>query len=177
MPAFGRLEPYKDWTPQVHATAFCHDDAVIIGDVVIGPRSSVWPGVVLRGDQGGIRIGAETSIQDGTVVHATRGLSHTVIEDRITVGHRVILHGCHVMSDVLVGMGAIVMDNAVVEPWCIIGAGALVPVGRRIPTRSLVMGVPGRVVRQVTEREMEAAIRHGHDEYVRLTDEYNARYS
>ena len=166
------VEGYRDHEPRLGDGVFVHDSAVVIGDVEIGERSSVWPGVVLRGDQGSIRVGRETSLQDGTIVHATRGLSHTTVGDRVTVGHRVILHGCRIADDVLVGMGAIVMDNAEVGRWSIIGAGALVPVGAKIPERSLVVGIPGRVVRQVTEDEMESMIRHGHREYVRLCGEY-----
>ncbi len=167
-----RFEAYRGQLPRVGAQVYIHENAVLIGDVVVGDRSSIWPGVVLRGDQGGIAIGAETSLQDGTIVHCTGGLSTTRVGDRVTVGHRVILHGCIIEDDVLVGMGAIVMDNARVGSWSIIGAGAVVPAGVVIPPRSLVVGVPGRVVRQVTEAEMEASIRHGHLEYLRLCSEY-----
>lgn len=166
------LEPYGGFTPRLGAQVYAHPSAVLIGDVTVGERSSLWPGVVLRGDQGAIRVGAETSIQDGTIIHCTGGLSTTSVGSRVTVGHRVILHGCTIADDVLVGMGAIVMDNATVGRWSIIGAGALVPAGVTIPERSLVVGIPGRVVRQVTETEMDAAIRHGHLEYLRLCSEY-----
>lgn len=166
------LEPYAGHTPLLADRVYAHASAVLIGDVRVGTGSSLWPGVVLRGDQGSIRVGEETSLQDGTIIHCTGGLSTTSVGDRVTVGHRVILHGCTIADDVLVGMGAIVMDNATVGRWSIIGAGAVVPAGVTIPERSLVVGVPGRVVRQVTEEEMEAAIRHGHQEYVRLGAEY-----
>ncbi len=170
------IEPYRDHHPVVHPTAFVHPHAVVIGDVEIGPRASVWPGCVLRGDQGSIRIGAETSIQDGTVIHATRGLSDTRIGDRVTVGHKVILHGCIVEDDVLVGMGAIVMDNAVVGPESIVGAGALVLAGRRFARRAMIVGSPAKARRTVTDEELERIVHHGHAEYVRLAAEYLAGF-
>ena len=135
-------------------------------------RASVWPGVVLRGDQGSIHIGDESNIQDLSVVHCTGGLSDTRIGARVTVGHRTILHGCIVEDDCLVGMGAILMDNCHIEPWCVIGAGALVPAGRRIPSGSLVIGSPARVVRPLRPDERESWIRHGHQEYLRLGREH-----
>ena len=109
------IEKYKGHTPQIDPEAFVHDNAVLIGDVVVGRRASIWPGVVLRGDQGAIRIGAETSIQDGSIGHATGGLSTTTIGQRCTVGHKALLHGCTVEDDCLIGMGAILMDNCVIN--------------------------------------------------------------
>jgi carbonic anhydrase/acetyltransferase-like protein (isoleucine patch superfamily) len=163
------LEEHEGVWPAIHAEAWVHPSCVLIGDVVVGRWSSLWPGVVLRGDQGSIRIGEETSLQDGTIVHSTLGWSHTVVGHRVTVGHRVILHGCQVEDDVLVGMGAILMDNVRVGRHSIIGAGAVVSAGKVIPPRSLVLGVPARVVRTVTDAEIQGMIAHGHEEYVRLT--------
>ena len=162
------LETVFGLSPRIGEDAFIHHSAVLMGDVRVGDRASIWPGCVLRGDQGAIEIGEETSIQDGTIAHATIDVSSTIIGPRVTVGHRVVLHGCRVEADCLIGMGAILMDNCHIEPWCIIGAGALVPVNRRIPARSLVMGVPGRVVRQVTDAEIDTIIRYAHEEYQRL---------
>lgn len=161
------LEPYGSLAPVVDPSAYVHATALLIGDVTLGPRASVWPGVVLRGDQGAIVIGEETNIQDLTVGHATGDLSTTTIGRRVTVGHRVILHGCTVEDDCLIGMGSILLDNCHIGPWCLIGAGAVVPVGRRIPPRSLVLGAPGRVVRALTERDFEA-IRGGCAAYLEL---------
>src|SRR5688572_17620246 len=165
------LQPYLHHVPVVHPTAYVHAGATLVGDVVIGARVSVWPGVVLRGDQGRIVIGEETNLQDLTCAHATGGVSTVSIGARVTVGHRAILHGCTVEDDCLVGMGSILLDNCHVEPWCIIGAGALVPVGARIPRGSLVLGSPGRVVRQLGEKDF-AAIRKGRDAYLELLGEY-----
>lgn len=169
------IQPYRDLQPRLHPSAFVHPSATLIGDVELGPRVSAWPGVVLRGDQGPIRVGAESNLQDGTIAHCTGGRSSTILGARVTVGHRVLLHGCVVEDDCLIGMGAILLDNCVIEPWCIIGAGALVPEGRRIPSGSLVLGVPGRVVRPLSEAQREQ-IRHGHDEYLRLAAEYGAQH-
>jgi len=165
------IQPYRQLSPRLDPTAWVHSSAVLIGDVELGPRVSVWPGVVLRGDQGAIRIGAESNVQDGTIAHATGGRSVTTVGPRVTVGHRVLLHGCHVEGDALVGMGAILLDNCEIGPWTVIGAGALVPAGRRVPGGVLYMGVPGRVVRELTEADRES-IRRGHLEYLRLAAEY-----
>ncbi|MEL6349472.1 MAG: gamma carbonic anhydrase family protein [Myxococcota bacterium] len=167
-----RIESYQHHHPVIDEAAWIHPDAVIIGQVVLAAGVNVWPGVILRGDQGGIFIGEETNLQDGTIAHATGGMSETHIGRRVTVGHRVILHGCVVEDECLIGMGAIVMDNARVGEHSIIGAGAVVTVGRPIPPRSMVVGVPARVVRQITDEEVDRLIHHGHQEYTRLMQDY-----
>lgn len=161
------IEPYGELYPKVDPTAYVHHSAHLIGDVILSPRASVWPGSVLRGDHGRVFVGEETNIQDLTVCHGTEGLSTTEIGARVTVGHRAILHGCVVEDDCLIGMGAILLDNCHVEPWCIVGAGALVPVGMRIPRGSLVLGVPGKVVRKLGEKDFEQ-IRWGCRSYLEL---------
>ena len=167
-----RIDPYKGHIPVIDEEVWVDPDAVIIGEVRLRRRSNIWPGVVLRGDQGGIDIGEETSIQDGTIAHATLGRSVTRVGDRCTVGHRVILHGCTVEDDCLIGMGAVLLDGCVVGEGSIIGAGAVVPPDKVIPPGSMVVGVPGRVVRSVTDEEHEGYIRHGRAEYLRLAAEY-----
>lgn len=169
------IERYLDFEPRVHDSAWVHDHAVVVGDVTLHAGVSVWPGCVLRGDQGSIEIGAETSIQDGTVVHATKGLSTTRVGARCVVGHRAVLHGCIVEDDVLVGMGSVILDNARIGRFSVVGAGAVVPQGKIFPERSMILGVPARVVRQVTDEEIDSMIRHGHGEYVRLCQEYRDR--
>ena len=171
------IQAYKDLRPVIHPEAFVHPDAVIIGDVCIGARASIWPGCVLRGDQGSIEIGAETSIQDGTVIHATRGMSVTRVGARVTCGHRVVLHGCTIGDDCLIGMGSVVMDLAEVGQFCVIGAAALIPVRMKVPDRSMVVGVPGRVRRTVSDAEIDRLIRHGHAEYLRLQAEYRTGFA
>lgn len=168
------LESWKDLFPRVDPTAYVHPSAVVIGEVELGARVSVWPGAVLRGDQGAIRVGAETNLQDGVIAHATGGRSEVVVGPRVTVGHRALLHGCTVEGDALIGMGAILLDHAVVEPWAIVGAGTLVPVGKRVPSGTLFLGVPGRVVRALRDEDLES-IRHGHQEYLRLALDYGAK--
>jgi carbonic anhydrase/acetyltransferase-like protein (isoleucine patch superfamily) len=137
---------------------FVESSAHIIGDVDIGADSSIWFGSVVRGDVHYIRIGARTNIQDLTVIHVNHGTCPTILEDEITVGHRAILHGCRVMSRSLVGMGAIVMDGAEVGPEAVVAAGAVVSPGTRVPPRSLVRGVPAKVVRELTEEEIEQIV-------------------
>lgn len=149
------LQEFDGLKPSLHETAWAHEGAWLIADVTLGAESSVWPGAVLRGDMGPIRIGAQSNIQDGAVCHDTTGLSETLVGDRVTVGHRAVLHGCVVEDFCLVGMGAIVMDNVVVGTGSLIGAGAVVTAGRVIPPGSLVLGTPARVVRPVTDRERE----------------------
>jgi carbonic anhydrase/acetyltransferase-like protein (isoleucine patch superfamily) len=147
------IQSFDGVAPVIDATAWIHPLACVIGEVRLAAGVSVWPSAVLRGDMGLIEVGACSNIQDGAVCHDTGGRSVTRIGQRVTVGHRAILHGCIVEDDCLVGMGAIVMDNAVVGRGSVIGAGTLIPAGRVIPPRSLVIGAPGKVAREVTEEE------------------------
>ena len=142
--------------PTIAPDVFVAPSASVIGDVVIGESSSIWFGVVLRGDVFPIRIGARTNIQDNSVVHVTGGKTMTTIGDDVTVGHSAIVHGCNVGNRCLVGMGSIVLDGAIIEDECFIAAGALVPPGMRVPTRSMVMGRPGKVIRALRPDELEA---------------------
>ena len=168
------LEPFGEFSPEIHPDAWVHDRATVIGRVTLGARSTVWPGVTLRGDDGPITIGADTSIQDNTVAHITGGKSETVIGDRVTVGHSVILHGCQVGDDVLVGMGAILLDNCQVKPWTVIGAGSLLPLGREYPGGVLLLGRPARVVRELTDADRQL-ITNGVEAYARLRQVYSGR--
>lgn len=144
---------YKGTTPQIDSTVFVAPGACVIGDVQVGEHSSLWFNVVVRGDVNSIRIGCRTNIQDGTVVHVTRGTHPTVIGDDVTVGHSVTLHGCTVHNGSLIGIGAIVLDGAVIGASSLVAAGSLVAPGTLVPPRSLVMGSPGRVKRTLTEEE------------------------
>jgi carbonic anhydrase/acetyltransferase-like protein (isoleucine patch superfamily) len=164
-------QAFEGKRPHIHPDAFVHADATIIGDVVVGPFATIWPGVVLRGDMGRIVVGAESSVQDGSVVHLTEGLSETIVGARVTVGHRVILHGCVIEDECLIGMGAIVLDNAHIGTGSVIGAGALVTIGKRIPAGSLVLGSPATVTRAVGDKE-RALIDGGWRTYV----DYGRRY-
>ncbi|MBK9740074.1 MAG: gamma carbonic anhydrase family protein [Actinobacteria bacterium] len=133
-----------DRRPTIDPSAFVHPDAVVIGDVRIGPESSVWPTAVLRGDHGAVMVGARTSIQDGTVVHCTRTLD-TVIGDRCVIGHNAHLEGCTILDDSLVGSGSIVLHRAVVGPHAMVGAGALVGNDKVVPRHARALGVPAVV--------------------------------
>jgi carbonic anhydrase/acetyltransferase-like protein (isoleucine patch superfamily) len=161
-------------TPTVADDAYVHPTAVLIGQVEIGTRSSVWPNATLRGDDGPIVIGAQTSIQDGSVVHMTRDRSTVAIGDRVTVGHGVILHGCTVQDECIIGMGATILDNAIIERGCIIGANTLIPMGKRIAAGSVVVGNPFRVLRPCSEADREF-IGFSWREYVDRAREYLAQ--
>lgn len=157
--------------PRIGKGAFVEDSAQLIGDVEIGEDASIWFGAVLRGDVHHIRIGARTNIQDLTVIHVTAGTHPTVLDEDITVGHRAILHGCHVMRGCLIGMGSVVMDGAKVGPQSLVAAGALVSPGVEIPPRSLARGVPARVVRALTDAELEHLV-YSSQHYVDLKKIY-----
>lgn len=148
------LRAFREISPKVHPTAFVAADASVIGDVEIGEDASVWFGSVVRGDVNYIRIGARTNIQDMTVIHVSSNTHATVIEDEVTVGHRVVLHGCHVERGCLIGIGAILMDGVRVGAESLVGAGTLLTPGTVIPPRSLVVGSPGRVKRELTADEL-----------------------
>ncbi len=165
------LRPYKGVQPRVAADAYVDVSAQVIGDVDIGPESSVWMNVVMRGDVNTIRVGRRTNIQDGTVVHVMRGTHPTRIGDEVTVGHGAIVHGCTLADRVLVGMGAILLNGVDVGADSIVAAGTLLPEGATIPPRSLVMGSPGRVKRPLTDEEV-ASIRWYADNYVKYRLDY-----
>jgi carbonic anhydrase/acetyltransferase-like protein (isoleucine patch superfamily) len=165
------IHPYDGVSPDIHPSAFVHPDATVIGKAKIGARSSIWPTTVLRADMGAILIGDDTSIQDGTICHLTESWSETVVGNKVTVGHRVILHGCVIEDECLIGMGAILLDNVRVGTGSLIGAGALVTVGTQIPPNSLVLGSPARVLRPVKDKE-RAMIDGGWPTYVEATAKY-----
>jgi len=144
-----------DAAPSVHPSAFIAPGAVVLGAVEIGSESSVWYSSVLRGDINRIVLGHQTNVQDGCVLHVSDDFA-CVLGDRVTVGHRAVVHACTVGDEVLVGMGAIILDGAQIGPRCIIAAGALVTKGVVIPEGSLVVGAPAKVVRSLTPVEMAA---------------------
>ena len=153
------IRSFRGINPRIAASAYVDPGAHVIGDVEIGERSSVWPCVVLRGDIEPIRVGAETNIQDGTVIHTDRGFP-TTIGDRVSVGHSVILHGCTVEEDSLIGMGATVLNGARIGRGAVVAAGSLVPEGMEVAPDMLVMGTPAKPRRPVTAEE-KARFREG----------------
>lgn len=174
------IRPFQGIVPLVGRRVWIDPAATVIGDVHLGDDSSIWPGAVLRGDVNFIRIGARTSIQDGSVVHVTHdgpftrpGGFPTSVGDDTTIGHKVILHGCRIGNFCLVGMGAIVLDGATVEDYGFVGAGALVASGKTVGGGELWLGNPARLARKLRDTEIEA-LRYSAAHYVRLKDQYLA---
>ncbi|MFV3303946.1 gamma carbonic anhydrase family protein [Pseudomonas sp. NY15181] len=173
------IRSYQGKTPSLGERVFVDASAVVIGDVEIGADSSVWPLVTIRGDMHRIRIGARTSVQDGSVLHITHagpfnpdGFPLTIGDD-VTVGHKVLLHGCTVGSRILVGMGSIVMDGAVIEDEVILGAGSLVPPGKVLESGYLYVGSPVKKARPLTDKE-RAFFTYSAGNYVKLKDQHIA---
>ncbi|HUQ92708.1 MAG TPA: gamma carbonic anhydrase family protein, partial [Bryobacteraceae bacterium] len=157
--------------PKVAPSCYIDPSAQVIGDVTIGAMSSVWPNASLRGDVNWIRIGEGTNIQDNSVLHVDSDGFPLTIGDRVTVGHSVVLHGCTIEDETLIGIGAIVLNGAKIGQGCVIAAGALVPEGMEIPARSLAMGAPAKVRREVTGEERER-FRLNADHYIELRGQY-----
>ncbi len=146
---------YAGKAPRLGSRVFLAETAAVVGDVELGDDASVWFGSVLRADVGYIRIGARSNVQDASVVHMTTDLSNAEIEEDVTVGHGVIVHGARIRSGALIGMGSILLDNAVIGEQSWIGAGSLVAAGVEIPPRRLALGRPARVIRELTPAECE----------------------
>jgi carbonic anhydrase/acetyltransferase-like protein (isoleucine patch superfamily) len=153
-PTGGSLLPYGNRRPEVSPSAFVAPGAYVIGAVYLGEESSVWYGAVLRGDTEPIRIGARTNIQDGCVLHADPGYPAVVGEDCV-VGHRAVVHGCEIGDGCLIGMSATILNGAKIGEGSIVAAGALVPEGREFPARSLIIGAPAKMAREVTEEQTQ----------------------
>jgi gamma-carbonic anhydrase len=165
------IRPYKGRTPQIAASAYIDEAATIIGDVVIGEESSVWPGVVIRGDVHYIRIGSRTNVQDGSVLHVMRDEWPLILGDNVTIGHGVLLHGCTIESRCLIGMGSIILNGAKIGTGSIVAAGTLVPERTQVPPGSLFMGHPGKVRRALSGEEQV-----GIDGYSQRYVEYKETY-
>ncbi len=168
----GLILPFMDKRPVIHPSAFVAEQSAVIGDVEIGPESSIWFNTTVRADQMPIRIGARSNVQDNSVVHVTTGVDGTVIGDEVTVGHRVILHACTIGNRVLVGMGSIVLDLAVIEDDVLLAAGSLVTPRTVLPAGWLCRGSPAKPVRPLEERE-RAMIRQGWTAYTELVVQYD----
>lgn len=171
------LRSYRGKTPRIEASTYVDPQATVIGDVIVGPDSSVWPQCVVRGDVNRIRIGARTNIQDATVIHVTHPHAGepeghaTIIGDEVTIGHHVIVHGCTIEDRCLIGMGSILLDGAVLRRNVLLGAGSLVTEGKELEGGYLWMGRPARRVRSLTEAEL-AWLSYSAAHYVRLKDTY-----
>jgi carbonic anhydrase/acetyltransferase-like protein (isoleucine patch superfamily) len=165
------IRPFGGVHPQIHESAFVEESAQIIGDVRIGEESSIWFNSVVRGDIYYIRLGNRTNIQDNSVIHVKDGSHATIIEDEVTVGHNVTLHGCYVERGSLIGIGSIILDDVRIGSHSIVAAGALVSPGTVVPPRSLVMGLPAKVKRTLTDEEV-AGLDVFWKNYVRYTRVY-----
>jgi len=167
------IRPFRSIVPEVDQTAYVDVSAQVIGDVHIGPESSVWMNVVIRGDVNAIRIGARTNIQDLTLIHVMHGTHPTRIGDDVTVGHSAVIHGCTIEDRVLIGMGAVLLNGCHIGTGSIVAAGALVPEGMVVPPGMLVMGVPGKAKLPLTPQQ-DASIKWYADNYVRHRLDYMA---
>ena len=165
------LRSYRGTAPRVHPSAFIDESAQVIGDVEVGEESGVWMCAVVRGDVNTIRIGRRTNVQDGTVVHAMTGTHQTTIGDNVTIGHAAVIHGCTIEHQCLIGMGAILLNGVHVGAGSIVAAGTLLVENMKVPSKSLVMGSPGKVKRLLTAAEI-AGIQTYADPYV----EYQLAY-
>ncbi|MDP1931703.1 MAG: gamma carbonic anhydrase family protein [Gammaproteobacteria bacterium] len=176
------IRSFENHTPVIDQTAFVDSTAVVIGDVVIGKDSSIWPMTVIRGDIHQIRIGSRSSIQDGTVIHVTHsgpfnpGGFPTLIGDEVTVGHKVMLHGCTIRNRVLVGMSAIIMDGVTIESEVVVGGGSLVPPGKTLDSGYLYVGSPVKQIRRLTDKELEY-FAYTAGKYVELKDRHKLAQS
>jgi len=164
------LHKFNNIKPNIKKANFVADSADIIGDVTAEENSSIWYNCTLRGDIAAIRIGKNSNVQDNSVIHVNHD-TETIIGDNVTIGHRVLLHACTVEDGCLIGMGAIILDNSVIGTESIVGAGSLVTMGKKFPPRSLILGSPAKVVRTLTEKEVES-IRENVASYVEISKEY-----
>src|SRR5256886_17008043 len=156
--------------PRIHPSAILAPNCTIIGDVVIGPRTSIWPGAVIRGDYGYIRIGSDCSIQDNAVVHCS-GENPAIVGKGVTVAHGAIVHACRIGDECLVGAGAIIFDGATIGSHSTIGVGSVVLEGRTIPPRSVAVGAPAKVIRRATDKDVRM-IRESYRAYVKMAKKY-----
>ncbi|HEX9164067.1 MAG TPA: gamma carbonic anhydrase family protein [Thermoanaerobaculia bacterium] len=165
------VRPYAGKEPRIGARVFLADNCAVIGDVEVGDDSSIWYGVVLRGDIHYIRIGARTNIQDNSVVHVEHNAGPALVGDQVTIGHSAVVHACTIHRGALIGIGAKVLSHAVIGEQAIVGAGAVVQEGTEVPPRTLAVGIPARVKRELTKDEL-ARIDRTWRGYVEYKNEY-----
>ncbi|MEW8066624.1 MAG: gamma carbonic anhydrase family protein [Candidatus Thiodiazotropha endolucinida] len=172
-----KLRRFETNYPDIADDAYVDEHAIVIGDVTIASHSSVWPMCVIRGDVHRIRIGARSNIQDGSILHVSHdsfyqpGGSPLIIGEGVTVGHKVLLHGCEVADNCFIGMGSIILDGAVIESLTMLGAGSLVPQGKRLEGGYLWLGQPARRVRPLSDREKEIML-YNAEHYVKLAQRH-----
>lgn len=172
--AKSRLEKYLNTTPQVDASAYIAHSATLIGAVKIGAWANVWPGVVMRADIEEIIIGTGTSIQDGTCIHLADDLP-TIVGNDVTVGHRVMLHGCKIGDECLIGMSSTILDGAEIGARCIVAAGAVVPPRMKVPSGTMVAGCPAKIKRELTEEE-QGKLRYWAEKYLIVSTAHKEKF-
>ncbi|MDX1685053.1 MAG: gamma carbonic anhydrase family protein [Saprospiraceae bacterium] len=160
------IKTVRNFTPEISETTWLADNAVVVGDVKIGEKCSLWFHAVVRGDVNSVRIGHRVNIQDGAIIHCTYEKTETHIGDNVSIGHRAIVHGCTVEDNALIGMGAIVMDNAVIPSDCIVAAGALVPENKILESGWIYAGVPARKFKPLTDEQRNFFIERTAKNYV-----------
>ena len=165
------IKKFRGKSPIIPDSCYISESVDLIGDVTLGENVSLWFGAVVRGDMHFITIGNRSNIQDNSVIHVTTDVSPTRIGDEVTVGHNAIIHGATIEDRCLIGMGTIIMDDAVIGEGSIVGAGAVVPPNMIIPPRSLVVGLPAKIVRQTTDKELEMIIERA-QHYIDFSQEY-----
>ncbi|MBV8205825.1 MAG: gamma carbonic anhydrase family protein [Acidobacteria bacterium] len=165
------IRSYDGITPRIPHSCYVDPSAQVIGDVALGENSSVWMNAVLRGDVHSIRIGANSNVQDCSVLHGMRHRYPVILGDWVTVGHSVTLHGCSIADRCLIGMGCVILNNAQVGEGCIIAAGTVIPENTVVPPRTLWMGVPGKLRRQLTGEDQEGILRYARN-YLEYKEQY-----
>ena len=165
------IKKFKDNSPIIPESCYISESVDIIGDVKMGEEVNVWFGTVIRGDMNFVKIGSRTNIQDNSTVHVTTDIAPTIIGSGVTIGHNAIIHGCTIEDNCLIGMGSIIMDEAIIGEGSLIGAGAVVPPNIIVPPKSLVVGLPAKVVRQVNEYETEEIFERA-QHYIDFANEY-----
>jgi gamma-carbonic anhydrase len=158
-------------SPRLHPDAYIDEAAVIIGEVEVCAGASIWPGAVLRGDMGPIKIGRNSSVQDCAVCHTTKGVSQVIVGENVSVGHGAVLHGCIVADNCIIGMKSVIMDNAEIGEWSIVAAGAVVTGGKKFPPRSVIAGIPAKVIKEADDETVEY-IKRNAEEYEEMVREY-----
>jgi carbonic anhydrase/acetyltransferase-like protein (isoleucine patch superfamily) len=163
---------YGDRVPRIDPTAFVAPGARVVGDVELAARASVWFNAVLRGDSDRVRVGEASNVQDGAVLHTDAG-SPCLIGEECTIGHRAVVHGCRIGDGCLIGMGAIVLSNAVIGAHSLVAAGALIPPGKSFPPRSLLVGSPAKMIRELTDEDIQSLIDPGIQHYLAYAQAYH----
>jgi len=160
------IKSVRGFTPQFGSDCFVAENATVVGDVILGNNCSIWFNAVVRGDVNSIRIGNQVNVQDGAVIHCTYEKTKTIISDKVSIGHNAIVHGCTIHESVLIGMGAIIMDNVVVEKNCIVAAGAVVTQGSRLESGFIYAGTPAKKIKEVSEALKNGEIERIANNYV-----------